>query len=52
MLKLLALDRFTILLIIMVILATIVPVSGLAANIFGVITSGAIAILFFLHGAK
>ena len=38
MLKLLALDRFTILLIMMVILATIVPVSGLAANIFSVIT--------------
>lgn len=52
MLKLLALDRFTILLIVMVILATIVPVSGVAANIFSVITSGAIAILFFLHGAK
>lgn len=52
MLKLLALDRFTILLIVMVILATIVPASGAAANIFSVITSGAIAILFFLHGAK
>jgi len=52
MLKLLALDRFTILLIIMVILATIVPVSGWAENLFSVITTIAIAILFFLHGAK
>ncbi|OTG83326.1 bile acid:sodium symporter [Acinetobacter sp. ANC 5054] len=52
MLKLLALDRFTILLFIMVILATFFPVSGQAADIFGVITTAAIAILFFLHGAK
>ncbi|OTG72410.1 bile acid:sodium symporter [Acinetobacter sp. ANC 4169] len=52
MLKLLALDRFTILLVVMVILASIVPVSGLAADVFGIITSIAIAILFFLHGAK
>ncbi|MDN5513550.1 bile acid:sodium symporter family protein [Acinetobacter sp.] len=52
MLKLLALDRFTILLVVMVILASIVPVSGLAADAFGIITTLAIAILFFLHGAK
>jgi sodium/bile acid cotransporter 7 len=52
MLKLLALDRFTILLIVMVILASLMPISGLAADIFSVITSMAIAILFFLHGAK
>ncbi len=52
MLKLLALDRFTILLIVMVILATFLPVHGQAASIFGVITNIAIAILFFLHGAK
>ncbi|ENV33989.1 bile acid:sodium symporter family protein [Acinetobacter gerneri] len=52
MLKLLALDRFTILLILMVVLATILPVSGSAAHIFGVIINVAIAILFFLHGAK
>src|SRR5690606_20987578 len=48
----LALDRFTILLIVMVILASLLPISGLAADIFSVITSVAIAILFFLHGAK
>lgn len=52
MLKLLALDRFTILLITMVILASIIPVSGHAASIFEVVTNVAIAILFFLHGAK
>ncbi|AXY58395.1 bile acid:sodium symporter [Acinetobacter chinensis] len=51
-LKLLALDRFTILLIVMVILATFLPVYGQAASIFGVVTNIAIAILFFLHGAK
>lgn len=51
-LKLLALDRFTILLFVMVLLATIVPVQGQAAQVFGVVTNVAIAILFFLHGAK
>lgn len=52
MLKLLALDRFTILLVVMVILASIAPVAGGAADVFGILTSIAIAILFFLHGAK
>ena len=52
MLKMLALDRFTILLFVMVLLATFLPVSGQAAEVFGVITTSAIAILFFLHGAK
>jgi sodium/bile acid cotransporter 7 len=36
----------------MVILASFVPVSGQAAEIFSSITTIAIAILFFLHGAK
>lgn len=52
MLKFLALDRFTILLFVMVILASVLPVSGQAAAVFATITSAAIAILFFLHGAK
>ncbi|WP_087087659.1 bile acid:sodium symporter family protein [Acinetobacter pittii] len=52
MLKLLALDRFTILLIGMVLLATFFPVSGQAAQYFNTLTTVAIAILFFLHGAK
>lgn len=52
MLKLLALDRFTILLVAMVLLASILPVSGNVAYYFGILTTVAIAILFFLHGAK
>ena len=52
MLKILALDRFTILIFLMVLLATFLPVSGRAADIFGVLTVAAIAVLFFLHGAK
>ena len=52
MLKLLALDRFTVLLFVMVILASFMPVSGQAAEVFSSITTVAIAILFFLHGAK
>jgi solute carrier family 10 (sodium/bile acid cotransporter), member 7 len=52
MLKLLALDRFTLLLFVMVILASFMPVSGQAADVFSKLTTVAIAILFFLHGAK
>lgn len=52
MLKLLALDRFTLLLFVMVLLASFLPVSGQAAEVFGYLTTVAIAILFFLHGAK
>ena len=52
MLKFLALDRFTILLVGMVLLATFFPVSGQAAQYFNTLTTVAIAILFFLHGAK
>jgi sodium/bile acid cotransporter 7 len=47
MLKLLALDRFTILLIAMVVLATFLPVSGQVAHYFNILTTVAIAILFF-----
>jgi len=52
MLKLLALDRFTILLVLMVLLATLLPISGQFAYYFNILTTVAIAILFFLHGAK
>ena len=52
LLKILALDRFTFLLVVMVILATLLPVHGQAALVFGKVTTIAIAILFFLHGAK
>ena len=52
MLKLLALDRFTILLVLMVLLATLLPISGQFAYYFNILTTVAIAVLFFLHGAK
>lgn len=52
MLKLLALDRFTILLVFMVLLATLLPISGQFAYYFNILTTVAIAVLFFLHGAK
>lgn len=51
-LKLLSIDRFTVLLVLMVVLASFFPVSGQAAVVFGKVTTFAIAILFFLHGAK
>lgn len=52
MLKLLALDRFSILLVLMVLLATLLPISGQLAYYFNILTTVAIAVLFFLHGAK
>lgn len=52
MLKFLALDRFTLLLLAMVVLASLLPISGVAAEYFGYFTTTAIAVLFFLHGAK
>ena len=52
MLKLLALDRFTILLVLMVLIATLLPISGQFAYYFNILTTVAIAVLFFLHGAK
>ena len=52
MLKFLAIDRFTLLLFAMVLLASLMPVSGQAAAWFSKLTTIAIAILFFLHGAK
>lgn len=45
-------DNFTILLFVMVLLASLWPVHGQAAVIFNQGTDIAIAILFFLHGAK
>ena len=52
MLKLLALDRFTISLFFMIFLASVLPVRGSVAELFNQITVIAIAMLFFLHGAK
>ena len=45
-------DRFTLLLIAVVIVATLLPCSGAVANAFHVLTTASIALLFFMHGAK
>ncbi|WP_199099839.1 bile acid:sodium symporter family protein [Dyella sp. ASV21] len=45
-------DRFTCALITTVILASLLPCRGAAASLFEVLTDAAIALLFFLHGAK
>ena len=45
-------DRFVVALIGAIILASLVPVSGTAAVVYGHVTTAAIALLFFLHGAK
>lgn len=45
-------DAFTLALVMVVVLASVLPCSGQGAVLFGWITSLAIALLFFLHGAK
>jgi sodium/bile acid cotransporter 7 len=45
-------DTFTILLVCTVILASLLPASGTFASYFGIATDLAIALLFFLHGAR
>ncbi|MBH3422726.1 MULTISPECIES: bile acid:sodium symporter family protein [Pseudomonas] len=45
-------DNFTLILIATVVLASLLPVGGQAAVAFGWVTNLAIALLFFLHGAK
>ena len=45
-------DNFTLTLIATVILASLLPASGQTAVAFGWVTNLAIALLFFLHGAK
>ncbi len=45
-------DRFTIMLLCTVALASVLPIHGRGANLFGMATSIAIALLFFLHGAR
>ncbi len=45
-------DNFTLALLATVVLASLLPCRGEAAQIFDVITDAAIALLFFLHGAK
>ncbi len=45
-------DRFTIALICTVLVASFLPCRGETAHVFGTVTNLAIALLFFLHGAK
>lgn len=45
-------DQFTMMLIATVILASLLPVHGVAADYFSIATNAAIALLFFLHGAR
>ena len=45
-------DNFTLALLSTVLLATLLPASGRAAQFFDGLTTLAIALLFFLHGAK
>src|SRR5699024_12431394 len=45
-------DNFTLILIAVVLAATFIPAHGIGATIFQWLTNFAIALLFFLHGAK
>src|SRR5215470_17663980 len=45
-------DRFTIALIVSVVLASVLPCRGETAEVFRIVTMLAIALLFFMHGAK
>ena len=45
-------DPYILLILLMVVLATALPFRGAAAGVFATITTLAIAMLFFLHGAK
>jgi solute carrier family 10 (sodium/bile acid cotransporter), member 7 len=45
-------DRFTLMLVATVIIASFLPAQGVFADYFGMATNVAIALLFFLHGAR
>ena len=45
-------DNFTLALVCTVAVASFLPCTGVTAQVFGHVTTGAIALLFFLHGAK
>lgn len=45
-------DRFMTALVAAIVLATIVPVSGQAASLYSALMLAAVALLFFLHGAR
>lgn len=46
------LDRFSLLLLLVVLIASLLPVRGQSAEAARIVTQAAIALLFFLHGAK
>jgi len=48
----LRIDPFTVAIVAAVLLASVLPVTGQAAHAFGIATNLAIALLFFLHGAR
>jgi sodium/bile acid cotransporter 7 len=45
-------DNFTIALLVVITAASIIPCKGESAHVFEIITTAAIALLFFFHGAK
>jgi sodium/bile acid cotransporter 7 len=45
-------DRFTCALVLTVLIASLLPCRGETASVFNLLTDAAIALLFFLHGAK
>jgi sodium/bile acid cotransporter 7 len=45
-------DNYTLMLVVMVILASILPAQGIFADALKAVTTGVIGLLFFLHGAK
>jgi sodium/bile acid cotransporter 7 len=45
-------DRFTCALVLTVLIASLLPCQGETASVFNLLTDAAIALLFFLHGAK
>lgn len=52
LLRFLKIDRFTFLLVVAVLVATVLPASGRGMPVAQMVTSLAIALLFFLHGAR
>jgi len=45
-------DNFSLMILLMVVLASFLPIHGHAAHVFSQMTNAAIALLFFLHGTK
>jgi sodium/bile acid cotransporter 7 len=52
MMQSLKIDKFLVALFAIVLIASVAPARGAAVHYLSVLTSGAIALLFFLHGAK